>query len=76
MARLSQQNKAERKAKSIGFEPFDYLLKEALKAVTADDHKEAKRIAIELLPYVKPRLRSIEAKLDTNIELEVVIGGC
>lgn len=56
----------------LGFDPFEYLLNRAI----AEKNVEKKdRLAFELLPYVKPKLRSVEVKGDMSVTVTVTIGG-
>jgi hypothetical protein len=55
-----------------GFDPFDYLLQRAIKSKSV---KVKDRIALELMPYVKPKLKAVEHKGDFNVTVTVTIGG-
>lgn len=44
-----------------GFDPFDYLL---TKAINSKGEDERERLALELLPYCKPKLKALEMKGD------------
>jgi hypothetical protein len=55
-----------------GFDPFDHLLQRAIKATSV---KVKDRIALELLPYCKPKLKAVEHKGDFNVTVTVTIGG-
>ena len=55
-----------------GFDPFQYLLQRAIKARSTETKT---KLAIELLPYVKPKLKSVDVVMDQNVEVTITIGG-
>ena len=75
MARLSNQRKAMSEAKGKGFDPFTYMVAQGKKYVAAGDHGNAERVAMELMPYVKPKLRTVDMKMDATVTTKIKIGG-
>ena len=79
------KRKVRGEAAIAGFDPFEELLNLAIAKKEERrrnrDPKEKARLAAEvraycldLLPYCKARLQSIEAKVEGHIDLEVIIG--
>ena len=56
----------------LGADPFQWLL-DRFVAARAPHVKE--RLALELLPYVRPKLRTVELRVDQQISVEITIGG-
>lgn len=55
-----------------GFDPFDYLL---TRAINSTDQAERDWLALELMPYCKPKLKAVEVTGDMNMTVTVTIGG-
>jgi hypothetical protein len=55
-----------------GFDPFTYLLNRAIKAKSVATKD---RLALELLPYCKPKLKAVELSGSMDVTVTVTIGG-
>lgn len=60
---------------SGGHEPFEYLCFRFGYAVDTEDHKTATELAITLLPFLKPKLKQVEANVANNVNIRIRIGG-
>ena len=59
-------------AKERGLNPFEWLLDEFEAAANKADKRS---LALDLLPYVMPRLKASEVTVNTTINAIVEIGG-
>lgn len=55
-----------------GFDPFQHLLQRAL---TVKDPYYRDKLAIELLPYVKPKMKAVEHSGGLTTTIRIIIGG-
>lgn len=58
-----------------GICPFDYLCARFGQYRDLGKHDKAQELALELMPYVKPKLKSIDHKLSGSVHVSVRIGG-
>lgn len=58
----------------VGFDPFEYLLE--LAKNVGNDREERIRLSLELLPYLRPKLRSTEVSgnIDADVIVRIVLG--
>lgn len=58
-----------------GVDPLDFLAIRLGKYIDAGDMQNAERICLETLPYIRPRLKSIDHQLSGSVHVTVRIGG-
>ncbi|MFT3973168.1 MAG: hypothetical protein QM699_06885 [Amaricoccus sp.] len=58
-----------------GVDPLDFLATRMAKYIAEKDMPNAERIALETMPYIRPKLKSIEAKISNEVVVTVKIGG-
>ena len=75
MARPSNTVRASAEAKKKGFDPFSYMVARGKAYANAKDYANAERVAMELMPYVKPKLRTVDMKMDATVTTKIKIGG-
>ncbi len=59
-------------ASALNCDPFKYLCR---RFNAAEDGKEKDNLALELLPFVLPRLKAVEHSADDGSEVTITIGG-
>jgi hypothetical protein len=70
-SRYKRKGRTAQTVIEAGFDPFEYLLKEAR---TATSKARRDRLALELLPYVRPKLRSVEMTATVNTIIRYSVG--
>ena len=56
-------------------DPFDYLVGRLANEIKAGNHEKAQPLALELLPYTKPRLKMVDKTSKQQTEVIFKIGG-
>lgn len=56
-------------------DPFDYLCGRLASDIKAGRHSKARELALELLPYVQPRLKQIDQRVEGTQQITFTIGG-
>ena len=59
-------------AAMMGFDPFRYLVERCL-YYWYSAHRD--KLALELLPYCKPKLKAVDMKMGGEVTINVTIGG-
>lgn len=69
-AKVARKRRGE--AAIMGADPFEYLLNRFINAKSTDVKD---RLALELMPYVKPKLKSVDMHQTGDFVVTVTIGG-